>query len=373
MRSATRTLGAIAGAVLLTGCSLFARPLLPVVPVEGSAFAPVLPAASASVGRVLGTSCAGRPLSGSGFVVGERLVLTAAHVVAGAHQVSLRLSGRAPVLADVVGLDAARDTALLRTAAVLPVAPLVLAGPAVAAPGTEVATLGLPLGESEPGVALTRITSVTDRAVVNDHPLRDLVTVDTTLAPGSSGGPAIAPDGRVLGMVVATIGGRGGRDSAATVTLAIDTASLAQSVAQWSSQAPLPVAPCDGDRPAPGPGPAIVLADGAVPEPAHSLWLYGESVSSGRLGAAWGLLTPAAQAREGGRERWAAANSAVAWQRLEVASSLRDGDTATVRARLRSAGPGACAEAEAAYRLALVGGVWLLESTSPTGTPTPCG
>ncbi|WP_198018439.1 trypsin-like peptidase domain-containing protein, partial [Sedimentibacter sp. B4] len=74
-------------------------------PVDASLLDPVVQRYSASVGRLLSTSCTGAPFAGSGFVVGPGLVLTAAHVVEGARQVSVRLAGAEPVPAEVVGID----------------------------------------------------------------------------------------------------------------------------------------------------------------------------------------------------------------------------------------------------------------------------
>jgi hypothetical protein len=348
--------------------------LLTPTPVDPAPFDDVLSRTAGSVGRLLSTSCAGAPMAGSGFVVDARHVLTASHVVGGARQVSLRLGGAAPVLADVVGIDPVTDTALVRTSEDLPASPLALAGPDETAPGTAVGVLGYPLGDASLRTALTRITSVTESAVVNDHPTQNLVVVDETLRLGMSGGPALDAEGRVRGMVVAQIPGRGGRDSTSPVALAVPTRTLAGSLAGWQA-APTPAAAaCAGEHErATSGGPDLITAAGVDAELAHTLWLLGSSLNAGQFPSAWGMLTEHQQWWEGDLARWTVANSELPWARIEVEETTRDGERATAKARVRTTWQdGRCREQQVGYGFRLVAGIWLID-TIDTGVASGCG
>jgi hypothetical protein len=374
MRTVSLGLGLVTGATLLSGCSLFVPPLRDAVPVDPAPFAPVVAQYAGSVARVLTTTCSGLPLSGSGFVVGPHMVLTGAHVVDGGRQASLRLPGRAPVPASVIGIDPGRDTALLHTDAELPAPPIALADPATTAPGTEVVALGYPLGEAAQRTDPARITAVTDEAMVNGFRMGDLVVVDASLRPGVSGGPALDVQGRARGMVVAAIGGRGGRDSAMTVALAIPTASLAGSLDRWRDAPPAASASCPDERPASA-APALALSVGGSvdAELAHTVWLFGQSVTSGQLRSAWAMLGGDLQVASGGFDRWSVANADTRWTGLDVLGTARDGDRATLRARVRSVdATGRCRVREDAYGLRFVFDSWRLDSLD-AGEPAPCG
>lgn len=373
MRTASLGLGLVAGATLLCGCSLFFPPLRDPVPVDPAPFAPVVAQYAGSVARVLTTTCGGPPLSGSGFVVGPHLVITGAHVVDGGRQASLRLPGRAPVPASVVGIDPGRDTALLHTDTELAVPPIALADPGTTGPGTEVVALGYPLGDAEQRTDPARITAVTDEAIVNGFRMSDLVVVDASLRPGVSGGPALDAQGRARGMVVAAIGGRGGRDSAMTVALAIPPASLASSLDQWRAAPPSASAACPDERSAPAAAELTLVAGGSVDaELAHTVWLFGQSVTAGQLRSAWAMLGGDLKVSAGGFERWSAANADTGWTRLDVLDTARNGDWATLRARVRSVdADGRCHVREDAYGLRFVFDSWRLDSLD-AGEAEPC-
>ena len=75
---------------------------------------PQVDAASRSVVKVLGTAC-GLGVEGSGWVAGDGLVVTNAHVVAGQDDTRVLLEGREPgVDAEAVAFDARNDIAVLR-------------------------------------------------------------------------------------------------------------------------------------------------------------------------------------------------------------------------------------------------------------------
>lgn len=225
MRRAVRAVALTACALTVGGCALFSPPLLPARPVDGAPFEQVIAAAALSVAKVGGTSCSGGEPIGSAFVAGEDLVVTAAHVVAGARTVELRFPGQDPMAAEVVVVDATDDTAILRVGGDLPPA-LALAAAPIAA-GQPVVVVGYPLAEHESRTTLARVTAVDGTVVLDGHTLQDLVVIDAQVRTGSSGGPVVDATGQVHGMVSAQIPGRGGRDSSQIVTLGIPASRLA--------------------------------------------------------------------------------------------------------------------------------------------------
>ena len=97
------------------------------------------PALSSTV-KILGTAC-GDEQEGSGFVVGQGLVVTNAHVVAGRVQHPGRGGGDV-VRATVVLFDPSFDLAVLRTDA--PLGPVLTIDPDQVGRGTQAAILGYP-------------------------------------------------------------------------------------------------------------------------------------------------------------------------------------------------------------------------------------
>jgi len=149
--------------------------------------------------RVEVETCEGSGV-GTGFLLGPRLVASVEHVVDGAVRITLKRGGKALGSATVIGSDAARDLALLRTARPLSGSYLKLASrpPRL---GEEVVALGYPLGLP---LSVTRgLVSGTDRTIpIEGVNRRRLVQTDAAVNFGNSGGPLIsAESGEVVGIV----------------------------------------------------------------------------------------------------------------------------------------------------------------------------
>ena len=126
--------------------------------------------------------------TGTGFIVGERRILTANHVVEGSARVSVVIDGeRLP--AAVVKRDQQLDVAELSVddGAGVPALGLSATIPDLL---TEVYAFGNPLGSS----------SVT-RGIVSSFQ-GDLIQTDAAVNPGNSGGPLVNAEGVVVGLVV---------------------------------------------------------------------------------------------------------------------------------------------------------------------------
>jgi S1-C subfamily serine protease len=178
----------------------------PAPPVTGPNAAAVNAAAaiahSATV-KIEGSGCGGIQ-EGSGFVVGPGLVATNAHVVAGIDSpVIYDTAGRHR--ADVVLFDPDLDLAVLRTTG-LAASPLPV-DPNVVPRGTVAAALGYPGdGGFTAGAAavLERQTAVGRNIYDAGLVRRDIYVLQAVVRPGNSGGPLVATDGTVIGVIFAT-------------------------------------------------------------------------------------------------------------------------------------------------------------------------
>jgi S1-C subfamily serine protease len=168
--------------------------------------------AAASVVKVLGTAC-GLGIEGSGWVAGEGLVVTNAHVVAGERDTRVLAGGREPGHpARAVHFDSRNDLAILRVDG-LGARPLRLAADTSA--GTSAAILGFPLNgpfDVRPGrlgpTRRVRSSNAYGRGPVE----RSMTALRGLVRSGNSGGPMVDGEGRVVTTIFAatTSGARGG-------------------------------------------------------------------------------------------------------------------------------------------------------------------
>ena len=181
-------------------------------PRAGIARDPDVQEAAASVVKILGTAC-GLGVEGSGWVAGDGLVVTNAHVVAGERDTRVLVGGRQPGRpAQAVHFDPRNDLAILRVDA-LGAEPLPLAGGISA--GTSAAILGFPLNgpfDVRPGrLGPTRRVRSSD-AYGRGPVERSMTALRGLVRSGNSGGPMIDGEGRVVTTIFAatTSGQRGG-------------------------------------------------------------------------------------------------------------------------------------------------------------------
>ena len=147
--------------------------------------------------------------SGSGFIVDEDgHVITNAHVVAGADELTVVLSDGTEMPATVVGSDELLDVAILNLD--LPAGESV---PGVATfgdssslrPGDEVVAIGNALGEF-PNTVSEGTVNATDRSFPNEGGLTTWIQHDAEIWHGNSGGPLLNLRGEVVGINTAGIG-----------------------------------------------------------------------------------------------------------------------------------------------------------------------
>jgi S1-C subfamily serine protease len=149
-------------------------------------------------------SC-GRDIEGSGFVVSPQHVMTNAHVVAGTDQVGVVTGSGRQLPATVVLYDPKRDVAILDVPGLG--APALRFVRAPAKSGDPAVVLGYP----EDGPLDARTARVRERAEVSGSDIygnagvrREVYSIRSVVRSGNSGGPLLAVDGAVLGVVFAT-------------------------------------------------------------------------------------------------------------------------------------------------------------------------
>jgi S1-C subfamily serine protease len=164
---------------------------------------PDVRAASASTLRITGIAC-GYGVEGSGWVAGQNLVVTNAHVVAGETATRVQVGGTGRLLpAQVVVFDEKNDIAVLRVDG-LDLTPLRLTAPR---PGDPAAVIGYP--ENGPLDVEPARTGTTQRVISSDAydrgPVERVVTsFRVYVRPGNSGGPAVNANGRVVSTIFAS-------------------------------------------------------------------------------------------------------------------------------------------------------------------------
>jgi serine protease Do len=137
---------------------------------------------------------------GSGFIVSsDGLILTNAHVVNEAKEVTVKLQDRREYTAKVLGIDMATDIAVLRISAKnLPV--VHFGDPAKLMVGDYVLAIGAPYGLDQ--TATSGIVSAKGRSLPSEkgENFVPFIQTDAAVNPGNSGGPLFDAAGNVMGI-----------------------------------------------------------------------------------------------------------------------------------------------------------------------------
>jgi len=163
-----------------------------------------------SVVRVLSTAC-GLGIEGSGWAVQSNVIVTNAHVLAGADDTTVTTQDGAELDATPIYYEPREDLALLQIGAALPALPI----SSERQVGEDGAVLGYPengpYSLSPARIGETRAT-ISEDSYGNGPVERTIVAMSGDVRSGNSGGPLVDPRGNVVGTVFAatTRGTRGG-------------------------------------------------------------------------------------------------------------------------------------------------------------------
>jgi serine protease Do len=159
---------------------------------------------------------------GSGFIIsGDGYILTNAHVVDGADEVTVRLTDKREFKAKTIGADKRTDVALLKIeASGLPV--VKLGEPAQLKAGEWVVAIGSPFGFDNSVTA--GIVSAKGRSLPQENYV-PFIQTDVAINPGNSGGPLFNMRGEVVGInsqIYSRSGGYMGVSFAIPIDVAMD-------------------------------------------------------------------------------------------------------------------------------------------------------
>jgi S1-C subfamily serine protease len=171
-------------------------------PTRGILADPDVRAARGSVVKIRGTAC-GLAVEGSGWVAGEGIVVTNAHVVAGQDDTTVEQEGGPTFDAHAIAYDPRNDVAILRVNG--------LDAPALRQNehqevGAPVAILGFPKDgpfRAEPGRLGATQTVISQDAYGSGPIRRRMTALRGAIRSGNSGGPAVDGTGRVVATVFA--------------------------------------------------------------------------------------------------------------------------------------------------------------------------
>ena len=139
--------------------------------------------------------------NGSGFLISDSgEILTNAHVVDGASEITVNLGGGKQREAVLRGSDPATDLALLQVEDLGNVEPLPLGNADQLVVGDQVVAIGNPFGLDR--TLTTGVVSALRRQIVSPDGTAQggVIQTDASINPGNSGGPLIDASGRVIGI-----------------------------------------------------------------------------------------------------------------------------------------------------------------------------
>lgn len=145
---------------------------------------------------------------GSGVIIKpDGTILTNAHVVKGADEITVKLSDKRSFTAKVLGLDEESDVAVIKIDATnLPIAKL--GDSDKLRVGEIVLAIGNPFGLTQ--TVTSGIVSATGRSNVGIIDYEDFIQTDAAINPGNSGGPLVNIYGQVIGLNTAIATRSGG-------------------------------------------------------------------------------------------------------------------------------------------------------------------
>ncbi len=135
---------------------------------------------------------------GSGVIVSENgYILTNAHVIANADEILVAFHDNHTASAEIVGVDAETDLAVIRVDDV-PLPAIKMGSSDAARVGDQVLAIGNPFGIGQ--TVSMGIISAKGRYGLSSRPYEDFLQTDAAINPGNSGGALIDTRGRLIGI-----------------------------------------------------------------------------------------------------------------------------------------------------------------------------
>jgi putative serine protease PepD len=178
--------------------------------------------------------------TGTGFAISkDGYLVTNAHVVDGATNVSVKVGDAKAVTAKVVGTDNSTDVALLKIdTGDTPLTTVALADSSAVEVGDPVYAIGNPFGLDR--TLTTGVVSALQRSIdaPNGYAISNVIQTDAALNPGNSGGPLLDADGQVIGInsqIESTAAGAGGQGQNSGIGFAVPSDTVKRVVKQLRS------------------------------------------------------------------------------------------------------------------------------------------
>lgn len=329
--------------------------------------------------------------AGTGFLVDDDLVVTAAHVIDGASSLQLRL-GDGLYSAMIIGSNPTVDIAMLKIAGRSDGHQFDLTKED-AAIGTSVRALGYPLSSgaedktsssNDYGATEGSISKINQGSRMENVDDNAIIQIDAPLNSGNSGGPIVDQNGDVVGMAISVRRDQEQGPSIEGTGYAVAAARIRQAVDQWNNASGFtPLANCD-DSPRDESFtlvPEVTSSHDAALNVAETFGKHGNAINSGNYSAAFQLLSPAAQRRAGGVDSWAENLATSWWIYANVYDIVGKGEKLDANVEIWTvqnaefAPKGTqqeCSMWDLKYSLILDGNEWQIDSVKQNRAPEEC-
>lgn len=161
---------------------------------------------------------------GSGVIISkEGLILTAAHVVESANEISVKLQNGIAFSADVISSSKAADVALLKLRTIpTGLQPAVIGDSNKSKVGEQILVIGAPRG-LEHSLSVGHISRKVDKNMIANGEMAGFIQTDASINQGNSGGPMFNVKGEVIGVVSFILTNSGGFEG---LGFAVDTNTI---------------------------------------------------------------------------------------------------------------------------------------------------
>ncbi|MEO9953485.1 trypsin-like peptidase domain-containing protein [Nonlabens sp.] len=161
---------------------------------------------------------------GSGVIISkEGLILTAAHVVESANEISVKLQNGIAFSADVISSSKAADVALLKLRTIPSgLQPAAIGDSNTSKVGEQILIIGAPRG-LEHSLSVGHISRKVDKNMIANGEMAGFIQTDASINQGNSGGPMFNVKGEVIGVVSFILTNSGGFEG---LGFAVDTNTI---------------------------------------------------------------------------------------------------------------------------------------------------